>query len=103
MKSNRIFGPNIIFSNNELLGDSKIKIGMSIDDVYALLGKPERTLANCIEYYKIMYVKEINPPYDIFYADTTIGFTFDYNNTITKIAVVTEGGDEPKPDDDYWE
>jgi Bacterial SH3 domain. len=102
-KSNRIFGPNIIFSNNELLGDSKIKIGMSIDDVYALLGKPERTLANCIEYYKVMYVKEINPPYDIFYADTTIGFIFDYNNTITEIAVLTEGGDEPKPDDDYWE
>ena len=86
-----------------MLGDSKIKIGMPIDDVYALLGKPDRTLDNCIDYYKVMYVKHFNPPYDIFYADTIMEFIFDGNNIITQIDVLVEGGDEPKPDDDFWE
>ena len=89
--------------NNELLGDSKIKIGMPIDDVYALLGKPDRTLDNCIDYHKVMYVKHFNPPYDIFYADTIMEFIFDGNNIITQIDVLVEGGDEPKPDDDFLE
>lgn len=103
-KSNKIFGAGTTFYNNELLDDSKIKIGMSIDDVYALLGKPDRTLDNCIDYYKVMYVKHFNPPYDIFYAETIMEFTFDGNNIITQIDVSVEGGiDEPKPDDDYWE
>ena len=102
-KSNKIFGASTTFYNNELLGDSKIKIGMPIDDVYALLGKPDRTLDNCIDYHKVMYVKHFNPPYDIFYADTIMEFIFDGNNIITQIDVLVEGGDEPKPDDDFLE
>ena len=102
-KSNKFFEAGTTFCNNELLGDSKIKIGMSGDDVYALLGKPDRTLDNCIKYHKVMYVKAFFPPYEIFYAETSIEFTFDYNNTITKIYVLADEIDEPMSDDDYLE
>lgn len=70
-KGNKISGPAMYISDNELLEDSAIKIGIHKDDVLSIFGLPCKTTSkNMLAYHA-----------DYFWFD----FTYDENNIITRI------------------
>lgn len=93
-KSNEIVGAGTRFVNNELLTNSPVKIGMDKNDVYELLGTPERLIVNgnkeTIDYSYFMYVPNHNKAEEKFYADTGVEIFFDENKKITKVFLLVE-------------
>ena len=83
--------------NNELLGDAGLKIGMTRDDVYNLLGEPDTEQKEYVAYYRSMYMKDYyaDSADEYFYASTSILFDFDEKQAITKIVLYVEGIEGP--------
>ena len=105
-KMNETMGPGTTFVNNELLAESPIKIGMNKNEVYKLLGKPERLITQdnkeTIEYNYSMYVPNHNNVEEKFFASTGLSFAFDENTIITKIYLLVEWIEEPIVDSDLF-
>lgn len=105
-KLNEIIGPGTAFNNNELLADSSVKIGMNKDEVYKLLGTPERLLSydnkEVYDYSYSMYVPDHNKKGENFYAATGVEVTFDENQIVTKVFLLVEWIEEPIVDSDLF-
>ena len=96
-KSNGTISKDTEFVNNELLGDVGLKIGMTRDDVYHLLGEPDTDQKDYVAYYRSMYMKDYyaDSADENFYASTSILFDFDEKQAITKIVLYVEAIEEP--------
>ena len=96
-KSNGTISKDTEFVNNELLGDASLKIGMTKDDVYNLLGVPDTDKKDYVAYYRSMFMKEYydEAEEENFYPSTSILFNLDDKGSITKIVLYVEGIEGP--------
>ncbi|MBO4704306.1 MAG: hypothetical protein J5647_01065 [Spirochaetaceae bacterium] len=96
-KSNGTISKDTEFVNNELLGDASLKIGMTKDDVYNVLGVPDTDKKDYVAYYRSMFMKEYydEAEEENFYASTSILFNLDDKGSITKIVLYVEGIEGP--------
>ncbi len=96
-KSNGTISKDTEFVNNELLSEASLKIGMTKNDVYNVLGVPDTDKKDYVAYYRTMFMKEYyeEAPNETFYASTSILFNLDDKESITKIVLYVEGIEGP--------